>query len=209
VRAEVRAKTLAPRRDLEVCSTTLITPQVVKKKRDFQNRMCIWAFLALRYADGHREGGQVLNSDPLKYGIAGPRGESRIERMRARKDAATAASRWGFSPSLPFSLTAMYPQTSLFPVRYVASRMRSTIPTAALRVPSAGARARLSGQHTSTWFLTLGKAISMGFLGVVRAYIHIPPFPFALAHYAGPSLRLSCGRPGEDSGVNSLRHDHH
>lgn len=71
-------------------------PQVVKKKRDFQNGMCIWAFLALRHADGHKEGGQVLNSDPLEYGIAGPRGE--VERNDARKDA-TAASRWGFSSS--------------------------------------------------------------------------------------------------------------
>ena len=106
----------------------------------------------------------------------------------------------------------MYLQTSLFPVRYAGgvanmmrSRMRSTIPTVALRVPSGGANARLTGQHTSTWFLTLGKAISMGFLGVVRAYIHIPPFllwPITL----GPTAAVL--RPFH-SGVNSLRHDHH
>lgn len=78
----------------------------------------------------------------------------------------------------------MFPPTSLFPVRYVGevanlmrSRMRS-LPTAALRVPSAAvaANARLSGQHASIRFLTIGKAVSMGLLGVVRACIHIPLF---------------------------------
>lgn len=79
----------------------------------------------------------------------------------------------------------MFPPTSLFPVRYVgevANLMRSrvrSIPTAALRVPSAAAasaNARLSGQHASTRFLTIGKAVSMGLLGVVRTCIHIPLF---------------------------------
>jgi hypothetical protein len=74
----------------------------------------------------------------------------------------------------------MFPQTSLFHPRYaggVANLMRSrmrSIPTVALRVPSA-ANARLSGGHyASTHFLTIGKAVSMGLLGIVRVYIHIP-----------------------------------
>lgn len=56
------------------------------------------------------------------------------------------------------------------------ARMRF-IPTAALRVPSAAANARLSGQHASIRFLTMGKAASIGLLGIVRVYISYPSLP--------------------------------
>ena len=107
-----------------------------------------------------------------------------------------AASRLGSLPSLPFlSLTAMFPpQTSFFSVRYAGAkanllraRMRS-IPTAALllRVPLVAANARLSGQHASIRFLTMGKAVSIGLLGIVRVYIPHPLSSLsALVHHSG------------------------
>lgn len=122
--------------------------------------------------------------------------------MRARahtQRCLLAASRLGSLPSLPFlSLTAMFPpQTSFFSVRYAGAkanllraRMRS-IPTAALllRVPSVAANARLSGQHASIRFLTIGTTVSIGLLGIVRVYIS-----YSLSVCFGPSLwaSLSC-----------------
>jgi len=73
-----------------------------------------------------------------------------------------------FTFSLSFSLTAMFPPTSLFPVRYsggVANLMRIRV-RSMLRVPSVAASARLSGQHTSTRIVTMGKAVSIGLLGI-------------------------------------------
>ena len=82
------------------------------------------------------------------------------------------------------------PQTSFFSVRYAGAkanllraRMRS-IPTAALllRVPSVAANARLSGQHASIRFLTIGTTVSIGLLGIVRVYI---PHPLSSVHHSG------------------------
>lgn len=64
----------------------------------------------------------------------------------------------------------MFPPTSSFSVRYageLANLMRSRIRSTALRVPSAAAAsARRSSQHASIQFLTIGKAVSIGLLGV-------------------------------------------
>ncbi|KAI9448122.1 FMN-dependent dehydrogenase-domain-containing protein [Lactarius indigo] len=88
----------------------------------------------------------------------------------------------GFSPppSLPFSLTAMSPQTSLFSLRCAGEvvnlmrfRMRSVF-AIPLRVPSSAANARSSGRHASTRFLTMGGAVSMGLLGVTAHSIFNP-----------------------------------
>ncbi|KAH9049132.1 FMN-dependent dehydrogenase-domain-containing protein [Lactarius hengduanensis] len=73
----------------------------------------------------------------------------------------------------------MSPQTSLFPLRCaggVANLMRSRtrlVLTVPLRIPSA-ANARSSGRHASTRFLTIGRAVSMGLLGVTVHAIFNP-----------------------------------
>ncbi|KAH9179789.1 FMN-dependent dehydrogenase-domain-containing protein [Lactarius sanguifluus] len=75
----------------------------------------------------------------------------------------------------------MSPQTSLFPlplrcVGGVANLMRSRtrlVLTVPLRIPSA-ANARSSGRHASTRFLTIGRAVSMGLLGVTAHAIFNP-----------------------------------
>ena len=102
----------------------------------------------------------------------------------------------------------MFSQPSLFRLRYaggLANSMRSrvmSIPTGiALRVPSA----RLSGSHhASTQFLTIGKAISIGLLGVVRVYTSIP---ISLPICFGPAWPITSMTPNHQE--LPLRHDHH
>ncbi|SRR6266702_3679799 len=148
---------------------------------------------------------ELLNPGlPVRGGVeASPEQQSRTQRPLGPCLAV------GFSPLplFPFSLTAMSPQTSLFPLRYaggVANLMRSrmrSIPTVPLRVPSA-ANARLSGRHASPRFLTMGKAVSMGLLGAVRIHSY-PSLPvcFGPAWPIAPSLAILVGM--------ALRHDHH
>ena len=102
----------------------------------------------------------------------------------------------------------MFSQPSSFRLRYaggLANLMRSrmmSIPTGiALRVPSA----RLSGsRHASTQFLTIGKVVSIGLLGVVRVYISIP---ISLPVCFGPAWPITSMTPNHQE--LPLRHDHH